>query len=48
MTQEEQLTQMRIVILNDENDDSKDSVFNIMLNNAKAIALNTAIIASRP
>jgi hypothetical protein len=41
MTHEEQLTQMRIVILNDENDDSKDSVFDVMLNNAKAIALNT-------
>lgn len=41
MTQEEQLTQMRIVILNDENEDSKDGVFNIMLDNAKAIALNT-------
>ena len=41
MTQEEQLIQMRITVLNDENDDSKDSVFSVMLNNAKAIALNT-------
>lgn len=41
MTQEEQLIQMRITVLNDENDDSKDSVFTVMLNNAKAIALNT-------
>lgn len=41
MTQKEQLTQMRIVILNDGNDNSKDNVFNVMLNNAKAIALNT-------
>jgi hypothetical protein len=41
MTQEEQLIQMRITVLNDEDDDSKDSVFTVMLNNAKAIALNT-------
>lgn len=41
MTQEEQIIQMRITVLNDENDDSKDSVFSVMLNNAKAIALNT-------
>jgi hypothetical protein len=41
MTDEEQITQMRITILEDENDSSKDSIFNIMLSNAKAIALNT-------
>ncbi len=41
MTQEEQLIQMRITVLNDEDDDSKDAVFTVMLNNAKAIALNT-------
>ena len=41
MTQEEQLIQMRITVLNDENDDSKNSVFTVMLNNAKAIVLNT-------
>lgn len=41
MTQEEQITQMRITVLNDEGDNSKDSVFTVMLNNAKAIALNT-------
>lgn len=41
MTTEEQILQMRITINNDVNDNSKDAVFNVMLNNAKAIALNT-------
>ena len=41
MTDEEQITQMRIVILEDATDSSKDAVFTVMLNNAKAIALNT-------
>ena len=41
MTEEEQLTQMRITILGDEYNDDKDLVFKVMLDNAKAIALNT-------
>lgn len=41
MTNEEQLIQMRWMILGNAEDNSKDAIFNIMLNNAKAIILNT-------
>ena len=41
MTNEEQLIQMRWMILGNAEDNSKDTIFNIMLNNAKAIILNT-------
>lgn len=41
MTNEEQITQMRWMILGNASDDSKDTIFNIMLSNAKAIILNT-------
>ena len=41
MTEGEQITQMRIVILDDAQNDEKDDVFKVMLRNAKAIALNT-------
>ena len=41
MTTEEQLNQMRIIILGNGTDTSKDDVFNIELSNALAIELNT-------
>lgn len=41
MSQEEQLKRMRLEILNNCNDDSKDEVFEIMLNDAEIVALNT-------
>lgn len=41
MTEEEQLIQMRLVLLNDATDESQDVVFKVYLNNAKAVVLNT-------
>lgn len=41
MSPSEQLNIMRLEILNDENDTSKDAVFKVMLENAKNVALNT-------
>lgn len=41
MTDQEQIEQMRIIILGDSTDTSKDDVFNIELQNALAIELNT-------
>lgn len=41
MTEQEQLIQMRLVLLGDANDESQDIVFKMYLNNAKAVVLNT-------
>lgn len=41
MTEKEQLMQMRIVLLNDKDDDTKDDYFKMTLNDSKAIILNT-------
>ena len=41
MSQSEQLERMRIEILGDATDSSKDEVFKIMLDDAEVVALNT-------
>ena len=41
MTREEQINKMRLEILNDIDDDSKDKIFDIKLDDAEIIALNT-------
>ena len=41
MSRDEQIKVMRIEILKDVSDNSKDDIFKIMLDNAEAIALNT-------
>ena len=41
MTLEEQIEQMRIIILKDIDDDSQDDLFKVYLQNALAILLNT-------
>lgn len=41
MTDNEKLIKMRLSILGDSDDDSKDELFEMMLDNAKSIALDT-------
>lgn len=41
MTEQEQLTQMRLVILGNAEDETKDNLFKLYLSNAKAVVLNT-------
>ena len=41
MSNSELINIMRLEILGDVNDDSKDDIFTIMLNNAKIVALDT-------
>lgn len=40
MTSEEQIKQMRLLILKDKDDDSQDELFEVYLSNARAIQLN--------
>ena len=41
MSQDEQIEGMRLIILGDSTDNSKDSLFELMLDNAEVLALNT-------
>lgn len=41
MSDEKQLEQMRLIILKDKDDDSQDELFEVYLENARAIQLNT-------
>ena len=41
MSEDDQILDMRITILGDSSDTSKDDIFKVMLSNAEAIALNT-------
>lgn len=41
MSDENQIEQMRLIILKDKNDDSQDDLFEVYLENARAIQLNT-------
>lgn len=41
MSDEKQLEQMRLILLKDKDDDSQDELFEVYLENARAIQLNT-------